>query len=174
MSNTCDLKEVDGEYVCSNCGKSYKQLVKAACPKKRRKPCSHLGDPTGESFPPPEGAGNLISSALSKIGVTKKRFSRLITLGKSETGCNCNWRIGAVNWIGSWLGLPGGMSGELQDLVTMEEIAKQDLHHCGYFQQSCLPNLHLTQDGETRREMARAGFRLCHGCQHRENAQNSQ
>lgn len=117
-----------------------------------------------ETFPPPAGLGDYISTALHSFGLTKERFSILITLGKTEEGCNCKGRHAIANWVGERLGLAPGRLPELHDLLLAEEMQPQKVCHCSYFQAKCLPNLRLDRDLPLAKAIQGSGYHCCPGC----------
>jgi hypothetical protein len=142
--------------------------------KAKHKPavCPHLGvQLVDEIFPPPDGLGDSISNGLSALGITKERWSQLVSLGKSEAGCGCNERQNLINWFGDKLGLPKGKGPELQRLLELTTIPTQSVHSCALYGK-CLTKWRETPANQAIIEAS--GFHLCLNCEHNPANQKSE
>lgn len=105
--------------------------------------CPFRGAVTEKTWPPPEGLGDYISDGLAAIGITKERWSQLVTLGKSKSGCGCNARQKLANWLGEQLGFEKGREPELHELLRKTDVPIMRLHICSLHGE-CLPQQSLT------------------------------
>lgn len=106
-----------------------------------RKPaprCVHLGDATGEQWPPADGLGDAIERKLSSVGITKERWAHLkheASLGILPEGdCSgCEKRQRLLNWIGGKFGWGKG-DAELQvirEVYQLEAGQRLAVFACG-------------------------------------------
>lgn len=140
--------------------------------KPKRKPakkpqCVHLGKPTGESFPPKDGLGDLVERGLNGIGITKERWAAVkaeavaaLTGKDAKPGdCGgCKWRQKMLNWLGRKLGM-GKQTGEIMQLMRIEEGAQLPIYSCAIHGQ-CLPHRGL--------KGVEGAPHCCHGCGERQ------
>ena len=138
--------------------------VDVVIPPEKGRRCTYRSPPLDEIFPPPAGLGDYVSTALHSFGLTKERFSKLVTLGKTEEGCNCNGRHAIANWVGERLGLAPGRLPELHDLLLAEEMQPQKVCHCSHFDAKCLPILKVDRELPLAQAIQKAGYQLCQGC----------
>jgi len=98
--------------------------------------CRHLGKATGDRFPPARGLGDWLADALSTIGITKARWSRLTQeylddhANHSNDCGSCGRRQRFVNWLGRWLGMSPGRDPELHEALKLLEFPDQPIYHC--------------------------------------------
>lgn len=136
-------------------------------PSRKLETCKHFGELLrDESFPPAAGLGDMVANGLSAIGVTKERWSALVSQGRSEGVCTgCDGRQIFVNWLGEKLGLSVGQGPILHKLLEADEIKPQPVFAC-VVHGKCLPT--LRRDGEVKQAIEGAGFHLCYGCKDKE------
>jgi hypothetical protein len=129
---------------------------------KQQPPCLHLGKLTTEIFPPAAGLGDMLSTGLAAIGLTKERWASLWAETTEEVDCTgCHGRQKFVNALGEKIGLPTGQGGELQKLVQLEMIGPQQVRDCK-IHEKCLPQLKLSDSSKVIIESA--GWHLCYKC----------
>ena len=98
--------------------------------------CKHLGRYTREMFPPNLGLGDYVSDALGGIGITKARWTSLVTAYKKEAptvknpGCGCKKRESLLNYAGRKLGLSTGQGSDLRVLLSSIVVRKQPMFKC--------------------------------------------
>lgn len=104
---------------------------------RRKRPptrCQHLGEPTGDVFPPKDGAGDIAERLFSAVGVTKERWAATVAAWHgepdAEADCSgCERRQRRWNYFGRMLGI-GKKSAELGMLLAIEDGRHVPLYQC--------------------------------------------
>ena len=134
--------------------------VKAVFATCRMPLCIHATGATPETFPPPEGLGDTISTQLKRIGITQETYQAAKKkVGLKET-CGCQWRQKLANTLGKMIGLSQGQGAELQQIIALDDIPKQPVHECGVYGR-CLPQLRVPEEHLI---IIREQIQPCQGC----------
>lgn len=101
--------------------------------------CKHVGEKTGEVWPPKDGLGDAVERTLSAIGITKERWAAVTGAAKQihaddDASCSgCERRQRRWNYVGRILGI-GKSNDELkviQDAYALDSGAHLPLYSCG-------------------------------------------
>lgn len=133
--------------------------------------CKYLGGIIpNETFPPEDGLGDLLSNALTRIGLTKQRWSELVSTFKQKheqeqtdgQGCGgCEARHKFMNWMGEKLGFSGGKGPGVQAVLELHSLSRQPIFKCE-IHGKCLPLLNVAK--ETHQQLASDGWMGCGSC----------
>lgn len=151
-------------FVCIRCGATRTQKLTKRC---GVNVCLHLLAEFPETFPPPQGGGDLLSSGLKLLGITPENYtSAKASIGLSETDehCGCSARQKWLNKLTEKLGLGEGQGAELQSLIAMENLRNIQVNECK-IHGKCLPDLRVA---ENQLDIIReSGYWPCQGCEER-------
>jgi hypothetical protein len=97
--------------------------------------CIHYGaELEGDVYPPKDGLGDKVETALTAIGITKDRWAAAVATVtgqmQEEGGCTgCGWRQKIANRAGRLLGI-GKESERVAQLLALEEGQRLPVHAC--------------------------------------------